>query len=63
MKKRELLRRLRAIAAEKGSDLVLARQGAGHEVYDLNGARVIVPRHNEIAEGTARAIIRAAEGV
>ncbi|AQA13019.1 type II toxin-antitoxin system HicA family toxin [Streptomyces malaysiensis] len=62
MKKRDLLRRLRAIAAEKGSDLVLVRQGGGHEVYGLNGARLIVPRHNEIAEGTARDIVRAAEG-
>ncbi|MFG2579745.1 hypothetical protein [Streptomyces malaysiensis] len=38
------------------------RQGGGHEVYGLNGARLIVPRHNEIAEGTARDIVRAAEG-
>ncbi|MFJ7168496.1 type II toxin-antitoxin system HicA family toxin [Streptomyces globosus] len=38
------------------------RQGGSHEVYDLRGIRLIVPRHSEIAEGTARAIIRAAEG-
>ncbi|MFJ9794095.1 type II toxin-antitoxin system HicA family toxin [Streptomyces globosus] len=53
---------LRAIAAEKGSDLVLVRQGGSHEVYGLRGIRLIVPRHSEIAEGTARAIVRAAEG-
>ncbi|NNJ03990.1 type II toxin-antitoxin system HicA family toxin [Streptomyces sp. PKU-MA01144] len=50
------------MAAEKGAELVLARQGSSHEVYALGGQRLIVPRHNEIAEGTARSIIRAAKG-
>ncbi|WP_350206379.1 type II toxin-antitoxin system HicA family toxin [Streptomyces sp. 2P-4] len=38
------------------------RQGGSHEVYDLKGARLIVPRHNEIAEGTARAIFGRRKG-
>ncbi|WP_424211091.1 type II toxin-antitoxin system HicA family toxin [Streptomyces sp. BI20] len=62
MKKRDLLRTLRAIASEKGVDLVWARTGGSHEIWTLRTTRLVVPRHNEIAEGTARSIIRAAKG-
>lgn len=62
MLKRVLLRELRRVAADKGADLVLARQGARHEVYALGDVLLPVPRHREIAEGTAKALIEAAEG-
>ncbi|MFF9780390.1 hypothetical protein ACF1HJ_42995 [Streptomyces sp. NPDC013978] len=62
MQKRVLLRELRRIAAGKGADLVLARQGARHEIYILQGVSLPVPRHREIAEGTAETLIKAAEG-
>ncbi|MFD5384115.1 hypothetical protein ACFWMG_03925 [Streptomyces sp. NPDC127074] len=62
MQKRILLQKLRRIAVDKGADLELARQGARHEVYILRGVSLPVPRHREIAEGTAEALIKAAEG-
>ncbi|WP_026120608.1 type II toxin-antitoxin system HicA family toxin [Nocardiopsis potens] len=60
MKRKDLMRRLREIATDKEVDLVLVRQGA-HEIWLLGRLRIPVPRHNEIAEGTAKAIIRRAE--
>ncbi|BBC34002.1 hypothetical protein SGFS_052960 [Streptomyces graminofaciens] len=62
MHKRTLIQELRQIAANKDADLVLARQGANHEIYTLRGVSLPVPRHREIAEGTAKALIKAAEG-
>ncbi|MCI0383463.1 hypothetical protein [Streptomyces sp. CNQ085] len=62
MRKSTLIKELRQIAASKDADLVLARQGAKHEIYTLRGVSLPVPRHREIAEGTARALIKAAEG-
>ncbi|MGW7225475.1 type II toxin-antitoxin system HicA family toxin [Streptomyces cyaneofuscatus] len=56
------MRELRQIAASKGADLKLVRQGASHEIYTLGRASLPVPRHREIAEGTAKALIKAAEG-
>lgn len=38
----------------------IARQGK-HEIWQFGQLRIPVPRHTEIAEGTARAIIRRAE--
>ena len=54
MKRRELLRRL----DEEGC--VLVRHGAGHDLYRnvITGKMDVVPRHVEIKEMTARAIIR-----
>lgn len=54
MKRRELVQRIIDLGA------VFVREGAGHTIYrnpriDLN---IPVPRHNEIAEGLARKIIR-----
>lgn len=62
MHKRTLIQELRQIAANKDADLVLARQGANHEIYNLRDVSLPVPRHREIAEGTAKALIKAAEG-
>lgn len=49
------------MARDGGHDLFLEREGGNHTVYVINGRRIPIPRHNEIAEGTARAIIRQAE--
>ena len=60
MKRNALLRQLVAIAAEKGMTFALVRHGANHDVYDLGGTRVIVGRHADIPEPTARDTIRKA---
>jgi mRNA interferase HicA len=53
----ELLKKLAAIG-----DLELVREGANHTIFRVKGSTVSVPRHREINEITARAIIRDAEG-
>jgi len=37
------------------------RQGAAHEIWSIEGREFSVPRHREIRERTARAILRALE--
>ena len=41
-------------------EFVSLRNTGGHEVYSLDGLRIAVPNHREIAEGTARSILRQA---
>ena len=54
MKRLDLIRRLDDEAC------VLARHGAGHDIYRnvITGAEQPVPRHREICEPLARAIIK-----
>ncbi|MDI3421844.1 hypothetical protein [Streptomyces luteolus] len=61
MKKRDLIRTLNQMASDKGVSFSLRRQGSGHEVWNFGTKTLIIPRHTEIAEGTARAIVRGAE--
>lgn len=56
MKKRDLIDALSSAAAERDLEFVLKRQGSNHEVWSLDGMPLAVPRHREIAEGTARSI-------
>jgi hypothetical protein len=63
MKKRDLVKHLRAVARAIGTDLLFVREGANHEVWAIAGERLVIPRHREINERTARAIIRRAEEV
>ena len=63
MKKRDLVKHLRAVARAAGANLVFVREGANHEVWTIAGERLVIPRHREINEHTARAIMRRAEEV
>ncbi len=63
MKKRDLVKRLRAVARATGTDLVFVREGTNHEVWAIAGRRLVIPRHREINEHTAQAIIRRAKEV
>lgn len=63
MKKRELLKRLRAIAVSADLTLDLVRQGANHEIWRIGGERIVVPRHREVNELTAEGILRKAREV
>ena len=58
MKRIHLLRRIGRAARAKGLDWSLIRQGSEHEVWDLEGVRVIIPRHREINEVTAVNILK-----
>ncbi|UJW33886.1 hypothetical protein L3Q67_09020 [Saccharothrix sp. AJ9571] len=42
---------------------MLAREGANHTVYTLNGVVVPIPRHNELGEIFAVDIFKECEGV
>ncbi|MFD7982501.1 hypothetical protein ACFV4M_03860 [Kitasatospora indigofera] len=61
MKNGLLLKRLRTIAKEKGATLDLVRHGANHDLYEIGGVRLVVPRHAEVNEITAHSIIKEAE--
>ncbi len=58
MKRSELILRIRTAA--RGADLTweFVRQGSAHEVWRLGERRVTIPRHREINEVTAMAVMR-----
>jgi mRNA interferase HicA len=53
-----LLRKIRRTAAFAGIDFVLVRQGGSHSIFRCGSQNVVVPRHGEINEITARGIMR-----
>ena len=57
MKRTELLKRIRGAAKAKDLIWSLRRQGAQHEIWELDGLEMPIPRHREINERLARAIM------
>lgn len=57
VKKRDLLRQLADIARAGGVDFRLLREGRNHEIWVLGSERLVIPRHREINEHTARGIL------
>lgn len=60
MKRRDLIRQLRDAAGDTGLDFTPLRNTGGHQVFSLDGLRIPIPNRREIAEGTARSIMRQA---
>lgn len=58
MKRRDLLRKISKAAKASDRELEFVREGGEHTLYVLNGQRVVVPRHGEINEITAVAIMK-----
>ena len=56
-KRRELVAQVRKLASLYGTVARPVRQGR-HEIWECEGFRFPIPRHREIAEGTARAILK-----
>jgi predicted RNA binding protein YcfA (HicA-like mRNA interferase family) len=56
MKRRDLEKRLRELGWRP------ARRGRRHDVWTNGEREIAVPRHNEINEYTAQAILKEAEG-
>lgn len=50
MKRREVIKKIAAAARKQEAEWILAREGANHTVYTLNGVVVPIPRHNELGE-------------
>lgn len=60
MKKRDLENRIREMAKFAGLPGEFVG-GAKHDKFTINGKVILVPRHREINELTARAILKQAE--
>jgi len=56
MKRRDLEKKLRNLGWQ------LARHGGKHDVWSKGERELVVPRHVEVNEYTARAILREAQG-
>jgi mRNA interferase HicA len=56
MKRRDLEKKLRALG------WLLVRHGGRHDVWSNGERDLVVPRHNEINEYTAKAILKEAGG-
>ena len=50
MKRREVIKKIATAARKQEAEWILAREGANHTVYTLNGVVVPIPRHNELGE-------------
>lgn len=57
MKRRDLMKRLSQIAKSEGVDMDV-REGGSHTVVRIGERQTTVPRHAEINEITAKAILR-----
>jgi hypothetical protein len=62
MKRRNLIRKIAQEAMRQGVEWKVHREGANHTIYLLGGTRIPIPRHNEIGERLALAILAEAEG-
>lgn len=51
------MREIRALAKAHGVTVDLLRQGK-HEIWECEGLTFPIPRHREIADGTARVILQ-----
>lgn len=60
MRRSELLRQLSTLAREEGLTLDFIRDGSRHTLFSIGTTRVVVPRHRDVNERTARAILRKA---
>jgi mRNA interferase HicA len=58
VKQKALLKSIATLAKEVGVDFDLDRQGANHALYRFDDQLVTVPRHADINEVTAKAILR-----
>jgi hypothetical protein len=61
MKQREVIRKIAQQARASGLSWTLARHGANHDVYDLDGLMVPIPRHAEVTNRFAVIVWRECE--
>lgn len=62
-KKRDLMKMLRAIASAADVELLFVREGGNHEIWTIGGETIVIPRHREVNQRTAEAIITKVEEV
>lgn len=61
MKRRDIIKAIKAEAARQHVAWTLTREGANHTVYRLGSTKIPIPRHTEIGPGTAEAILKETE--
>lgn len=61
MKRRDLLKQLKALAKDENATY-LEVEGGGHTKVSFGGKQTVVPRHTEINELTAKAILKHMRG-
>ncbi|TWS25607.1 hypothetical protein FK530_23085 [Tsukamurella conjunctivitidis] len=61
MKRRDIIKRLRQIAKDRGEELILV-EGGRHTKASIGDRNTTIPRHNEVNEMTANSIIKHMEG-
>jgi hypothetical protein len=63
VERRELLKRLREAAEQKGMALEFVRSGGRHEIYQVGDYRFPVGRHADVPELTALKTIKEVENL
>ena len=58
MKRADLITKISKAAAEAGVTFERIREGGSHTIYRYGSQNVVIPRHKEINELTARGILR-----
>jgi hypothetical protein len=58
VKRRDLLDKIKDAAKVNELDWGLAREGGNHEIWELDGKTVSIPRHKEINDVTAKSIMK-----
>jgi hypothetical protein len=61
VKRRHLEQMIAGKAAEMALDWSFLRAGGAHDLFTLDGLRIIIPRHTEIAKGTAEKLLKDTE--
>jgi hypothetical protein len=61
VKRDELVRRIGNAAKAAGTEWHMVRHSGSHEVWSCGGVLVAIPRHREIAEGTAEDVMKRVE--
>ncbi|KUL26322.1 type II toxin-antitoxin system HicA family toxin [Actinoplanes awajinensis] len=62
MKRIDLIKKIGAAAIVAGKDFSLLREGGSHSIFQCGDLTVVIPRHREINEITARGIMRDLDG-
>jgi hypothetical protein len=61
MKRRDVIKKIAENAKDQGISWTLSRYGANHDVYDLDGEMIPIPRHKEIGDKFAVEIFKECE--
>ncbi len=58
MRRDELIRKIRRAARNAEVNFDLVREGGRHSIFQCGSTPIVIPRHSEINELTARGIMR-----